>query len=119
MAAGQIRNIKPGQTLSFPAEGRYVAMTVTCSAGNLDKPNKKQLANCDVVIEKWDANTALNANRSTMAKTGDDPSKDVRLDNEGTDKTGGKFFAKVRIQAQIRPRYYMFCSKRIAMQSMM
>ena len=108
--ADQIRNIKPKEILSLPATGRYVAMTVTCSAGGMDKPNKKQLANCDVVIEKWDADTALNGSRSTMEKTGNDPSKDVRMDNEGTDRNRGKCFAKVRIQAQIRPRYYMYMS---------
>ena len=90
----QIRNIRPGQTINFPANGHYVAMKITSTASaSLEAPAERQREYCLEVIKLWDADRAANTGISTLGTVGD-----VRMDNEGTINEGTRSFAKVRLQ---------------------
>jgi len=97
-----IENIKVGQTLQFPAAGHYPAMTVRCTAAdNLTQPTRNYPQKCMDVISMFTADSVCHINGcNTYAKTGDDKRQcDVRLDNEGTVQHEGRYYARLRIQA--------------------
>ena len=80
-------------------------MVVTCTpAGNMQTPSQAQRERCETVVEGFEVNTVNHDPRiSTFVSTGDDPRWDVRLDNEGVIEQDGVYYARLRIQGNIRP----------------
>ena len=71
----------------------------------MDIPSERLRGKCEEVITEFTANTLCNVGAvSTYAKTGDKPNVDVRLDNELPADIGGKRFAKMRVQEQMKSK---------------